>query len=259
MKFTQMIGGCTGREPTVSRYRNGMVAAMVATMFAASPAWAVEDTDTPGNGNWEINLEANGARSASGWKVEAPAVDVNYGWGDRVQLMAGMPWVSVRETGRDAKSGLGAGTVGAKWRFVDQEKQGIAVSTFPQYSWNLVASSLQRGIVGETRQLLVPVQFGGEYGEYGIYGELARNFVESGLHETLAGLKITHSCSARATCRIELQRSKSAAGSQTLVFLGAKLRLTDSVLLKIGAGRDIGPDTPDRRSLILRFGLQFLL
>ncbi len=107
--------------------------------------------------------------------------------------------------------------------------------------------------------MLVPVQFGGEYGGYGLYAELARNFVDSGLHETLAGLKITHSCTGRATCRIELQRSKSAAGSQARAFVGAKLRLTDAVFLKAGAGRDVGPETPDRRKLIVRFGLQFLL
>ena len=259
MKFTKKIGSCAGKEPTFSPYRTGLVAAMLATMAVANPACAVEDADTPGNGNWEINLEANGARSASGWEVEAPAVDVNYGWGDQLQLMAGMPWVSLRETGRDSKSGLGAATIGLKWRFVDQEKHGIAVSTFPQYSWNLVASSLQRGIVGETRQLLVPVQFGGEYGGYGLYAEVGRNFVESGLHETLAGVKITHACSGRASCRIELQRSKSDAGSQMLAFFGTKLRLTDSVFLKGGVGRDLGPDTPDRRTLIVRFGLQFLL
>jgi hypothetical protein len=261
MGFMPSIGARAGRnstKPQLRARRFTVALAALSAVMGASPAWAVEDTDTPGNGNWEINLEANGARSASGWEVEAPAIDVNYGWGDRVQLMAGVPWVSIRETGRDAKSGLGAGTIGAKWRFVDQEKQGIAVSTFPQYSWNLVPSSLQRGIVSDTRQLLVPVQFGGEYSEYGIYGELARNFVESGQHETLAGVKITHSCTARAVCRIELQRSKSAAGGQTLAFLGTKIRLTDSIFLKAGAGRDIGPYTPDRRNLILRFGLQFL-
>jgi hypothetical protein len=82
---------------------------------------------TPGDGEWEINLAALGDRTRAGrWDVSLPDADINFGWGDRIQLKVDVPWTFVREPGEGWESDLGTGSVGVKWRFVDGgEGQGF--------------------------------------------------------------------------------------------------------------------------------------
>ena len=221
-------------------------------------ALATEDTGTPGAGRWEINLDVNGSRSSEGWQFNAPSTDFNYGWGDNVQLMAGLPWVIVHPNGQDSRSGLGAGTLGVKWRFVEQEKAGFSMSTFPQFTWNVLQSSVRRGIVAPGKQWRLPLQAGIELGEAALYAEAGRNFIEGGPHESDAGIKLTYPCLSKVECRLELQRSLTAEERQTLLSVGVKWKLSESLIVKALAGRDIGASSAAQRNLVFSFGLQFL-
>src|SRR2546425_12967779 len=82
------------------------------------PPLVTDDPETPGNGHWEINLAATGAHTSGQWDIAAPDVDINYGWGEHVQLKLDVPWLFVHETDQPWKSGLGAPDLGVKWRFV---------------------------------------------------------------------------------------------------------------------------------------------
>src|SRR5579872_7257089 len=94
------------------------------------PPMITDDPDTPGNRNWEINANAVGAFSRGQSFVQVPYLDLNYGFGDNIQLKFEGGWTPVVHTGTDNQSGAGPGALlaGAKWRFLDQDQVGLNVS-----------------------------------------------------------------------------------------------------------------------------------
>ena len=49
------------------------------------PPMLTDDPGTPGAGQWEINMAVLEERTATVRSRSVPHVDINYGWGDRVQ------------------------------------------------------------------------------------------------------------------------------------------------------------------------------
>jgi len=77
------------------------------------PPMITDDPGTPGNGKWENNLAITFSHVPNEWSIDAPAIDLNYGWGDHVQLtLQGGPVVWKRSdhgliggSGRNRSSG----------------------------------------------------------------------------------------------------------------------------------------------------------
>lgn len=231
----------------------------LAGVMLVPPALAIEDTDTPGDRRWEINLGTSGARTLGGWCIAAPEVDLNYGWGERVQLMAAASWITLANVGEPSKSGLGAAIVGAKWRFVDQDRVGFAVSTFPQYSWNPAHSAEDRGIVEPGRRLSLPLAIGVRHGDLGVYGEVIRTLVEAAPNQWTYGVKVLHQCATGLECRVELKHTHVPDEvRQTMASAGVKWNLTESLLLKVGLGREFGKRNDAQENLVLQLGVQIL-
>ena len=102
-------------------------------MTVGSPPMHVEDTDTPGDGTWEVNIgmdaEWDGRESA----IEAPTADINYGIGDRLQLTYELPYVWLHDDGASSSAhGVGDSTLGLKYRFYDNEDRGVSLALYPQ-------------------------------------------------------------------------------------------------------------------------------
>ena len=224
-----------------------------------SPARAVEDTDTPGDKRWEINFGTSGARTMSGWAIAAPELDLIYGWGERVQLLAAAARITQAVHGEQRQSGLGAAIIGSKWRFLDQDTAGFSLATFPQYSWNLDHDAELRGIVDPGSRFVLPLTAGYKVGDLGIYAEVSHTFAKEAPHESAYGVKLLHQCAAEIECRLEVKRSRvPQESSQTLVSAGFKWNLSPSVLLRAGFGREFGPRSEGQENLQLQLGLQIL-
>ena len=106
-------------------------------MTVGSPPMHVEDTDTPGDGTWEINIGMESEWSDRESRVEAPVADLNYGIGDRLQLTYEVPYRWLHEDGDDDESsgnahGVGDSTLGLKYRFYDNEDRGLSFALYPQ-------------------------------------------------------------------------------------------------------------------------------
>ena len=83
-----------------------LAVAVPALLCAAAPAWALggppmvtDDPETPGDGNWEINIAAIRNHTHGETEVELPVADVNYGLGEHVQLKLEAPLNHVHESG----------------------------------------------------------------------------------------------------------------------------------------------------------------
>ncbi len=257
-----------GRSGTLGSMALALFACATLALFAAAtrPAFAqggppmvTDDPETPGDGKWEINLAALGARSRAGrWLVSAPDADINYGWGEHIQLKLDVPWTFVREPAERWKSGLGAVNVGVKWRFIDEEDHGFAMSTYPQYSSGWLASSRDRGITSDEKEFFLPVEVSAKVGEWGLDAEAGRNFVRHGRNEWVVGGVVAHGCGENRECLLEARETHAPHESRTLVNLGLHWKLGESMVLLASAGREFGPRSADPQGFLFYVGLQLL-
>lgn len=89
------------------------------------PPLITDDPGTPGDGRWEINIAFTVEKRKTERSYESPILDINYGLGERIQLKYEVPRLVLDEHGERTKNGLGSSLIGVKWRFFDQDRQGI--------------------------------------------------------------------------------------------------------------------------------------
>src|SRR2546423_3971502 len=86
------------------------------------PPMITDDPGTPGNGHWENNLAIAFERTSNEVAFDAPAIDLNYGWGDHIQVTLQTALATLVRDDHGPISGLGGNEAALKWRFVDEEK-----------------------------------------------------------------------------------------------------------------------------------------
>jgi hypothetical protein len=236
-----------------------LVVASAAAFAQGGPPLVTDDPETPGDGHWEINLAAIASHRSGRWEVAAPDADINYGWGEHVQLKLDVPWIFVHETDEGWKSGLGPANVGVKWRFVDIEDSGFSMSVYPQYAWNWSSSAPRRGISAPGRQIFLPIEAATVVGEFALDGEVGRNLVQYGQNQWEAGFVAAHSCGGESVeCLGEVHQTWGTHNSQTLLNIGVHWKLNESVVLLAAAGREFGTRSDDQQKLLVYFGFQLL-
>jgi hypothetical protein len=145
--------------------RASFIAVTACLLLGTPTLWAqggspmlTEDTGTPGNNKWELDLTFQ-MESRRGEKAyQMPLLDLNYGIGDRVQLELQLPWILVTEDGHEVRSGLGNSLASVKWRFLDQGEGRWKVSTRPEIEFNNPTSSARRGVAAKGTGFLFPIE-----------------------------------------------------------------------------------------------------
>jgi len=157
------------------------------TRFAhaqGGPPFITDDPGTPGDKHWEINFGWIADHNPANASYQTPDIDINYGWGDRLQLKYELPMAVATDPNKTTKAGLGESLLGVKWRPYEHHKTGEAKSdenmdfslgTYPQVSINNPTSAVRRGIVEagpqyylplEATTKLGPIEFNGEVGHW---------------------------------------------------------------------------------------------
>jgi hypothetical protein len=204
------------------------------------PPLVTDDPETPGDGHWETNIAAIGMRTPGRWDIDAPDADINYGLGENIQLKLDIPWAYSKEPNQAWRSGAGTAQVGVKWRFADIQDSGLSMSTYPQLSWNLLSSSVSRGITTPGRQFFLPIEAATVVGDFRLDGEIGRNFVQQEQNQWMVGAVLAHSCGGTVECVGEVHETLAPHNSQTLLNLGIHWKLSESVILLASAGRELG-------------------
>jgi hypothetical protein len=171
--------------------------ALAASLASAQggPPFITDDPGTPGNKQWEINLGLTGDHNPGAASYRLPDVDVNYGWGDRIQLMydlslAAATGPSNTNNGSNTdnqssttQAGLGESQFGVKWRPYEHHRAGesrsdenmdFSLGFYPQASINNPTSAVRRGVVAPGPQYYLPVEFTTKLGPVNFNGELGR-------------------------------------------------------------------------------------
>lgn len=123
----------------------------------AGPPFLNDDPDTPGNRHWEINYGFTANHNPGASYYQTPDFDLNYGWGDRIQLKYELPISEATIGNNTTVGGLGESLLGVKWRYYEHRRAGSApdddkavnfsAGTYPQLSLNNPTSAVRRGVV----------------------------------------------------------------------------------------------------------------
>jgi hypothetical protein len=122
------------------------------------PPMITDDPETPGNGKWEINVASTLERHSGEHYLDFPAIDLNYGVGDHVQLKLEGAFVVLKKSGEGSLAGFGNALVGVKGRFLDEAKSGVSMSIYPQLEWNLAHASVRRGLMESGTHIILPLE-----------------------------------------------------------------------------------------------------
>jgi hypothetical protein len=241
-----------------------MGAAMLAAILAVSahaqggPPLVTDDPDTPGNGNWEINAAIIGEKHQQRWDLAAPDLDINYGWGEHVQLKVDLNWATADSEQGRRMSGFGATDFGVKWRFLDQEKSGFSLSVYPQLLTNFSPSSAARGLTSDNREFLLPAEISTAFGEFQFDAEVGRNFIQRGSDAWIAGVIVAHPCGVNLECGFELHGVLIESQLDPLVNFGVHWQIVKHVILLAAAGREFGSSAENSQGFLFYFGFQLL-
>src|SRR5436309_14933529 len=142
------------------------------------PPLLTDDPETPGNGHWEINVAWTLSQKQNERLFAIPMIDINYGLGQRIQLKAEVPWLVLQERRGGIQSGIGSANFGVKWRFLDKDRHGFAMSTYPQREIRTSASSVRRGIIEQGGELGFAVEISRRLGAVTINCEVGYQVVQ---------------------------------------------------------------------------------
>ena len=164
-----------------------LIAALGASIARAQggPPFITDDPEPPGNRHWEINFGWIANHNPGNAYYETPDIDINYGWGDRLQLKYELPMAVATDPDNTTRAGLGESLLGIKVRAFEYHTKGeprsdenllFSLGTYPQASINNPTSAVRRGIVENGPQYYLPLEFTAKWGPLNFNGEVGRWF-----------------------------------------------------------------------------------
>jgi len=223
------------------------------------PPLITDDPGTPGDGNWEINIAFTAEKRRTETSYESPLLDINYGLGDKIQLKYEVPWLVLDEDREHTKDGPGNSVLGVKWRFFDQDRQGLDMSVYPQLEFNNSHSSVRRGLIDKGMEFALPIQLQRSWGAISLNPEVGYVFREYSENEWIYGVAMGY----QASRNLELLAEVSGLTGQDfendeLVFnFGTRLELSETHTLLLSAGRSFRDSASREPELLFYGGLQF--
>ena len=245
---------------------NGAIASLVFVLSLLSnlqaraqggPPMITDDPGTPGNKKWEINLAVAFERRPSEVSFDAPAIDLNYGVGEHIQLTLQSAPVLLKRNDKGLIGGLGSVEAAMKWRFLDQETNGIDMSIFPRLIFNLTQSSVRRGLADDGTRFQLPLQMARKFGSWLAdleFGPLLSSVGRSEwLYGVVGGVELSKTTAVMAELHGE-SRTPFTDDTLTLNF-GLRQELSETHILILSIGHELR-SADEARALVGYFGLQ---
>ncbi|HMK65832.1 MAG TPA: transporter [Thermodesulfobacteriota bacterium] len=228
----------------------------------AAPPLLISDTGTPGDGHYELNAGISGVTALSGSKVAFPALDLNYGWGEHIQIKFELPWIFANKNGEEAQNGLGNSVLGVKWRFLDEDKHGLAMSVYPQLEFNTAKSSADKGLVDFGTKWILPMEVEKKFGPINVLGEVGFIYNPENGNQWLYGLALGYPTSKQFEWVGEIYGvagSNFDWASHDLVFnVGFRWNLVKWLNWNTSVGRSLHAMNGDEKTFQFYTGVQFV-
>jgi len=215
---------------------------------------------TPGPNKWEINLAVDFENRSDETLYDLPVIDLNYGVGEHIQLSLQNEPVLLKREDHGPVGGIGGTEAGLKWRFLDEETSGFAMSMFPRVIFNITQSSVRRGLSEDGTRFQIPFQIAKRIGRWHLDGEFGPRASSVGRSEFLYGVVGGFDAAKETILMAELQgTSRTNFTRDTLsVNFGIKQVLTERCILIGSLGHEVRRPDDEPLALIGYFGVQLL-
>jgi len=224
------------------------------------PPMITDDPGTPGDKKWEINLALAFEHRSGETASDLPAIDLNYGVGEHIQLTLQTAPVFLKRKGHGLIGGPGGTEAAVKWRFLDQQQNGdgIDMSMFPRVIFNVVHSSARRGLSQEGTRFQIPLQMAKAFGRWHADFEFGPHASSVGRSEWLYGIVAGLDASKRTLLMAELHGTSRMNFTRDVltVNVGVHHEFSQTRILIVSLGREIR--SPDPLATIGYFGMQLL-
>jgi hypothetical protein len=237
-----------------------LAAAVTRVAFGqGGPPMITDDPGTPGNGKWENNLAIAFDNRPNETLIELPAIDLNYGLGDHVQLTLQTAPILLKRSGHGLIGGIGGTEAAVKWRFLNEATSGLDMSMFPRVIFNVAQSSVRRGLAEEGIRFQIPFQAAKAFGRVHLDAEFGPRASTVGRSEWLYGVVCGFDVYKQTMLMTELHDESRMNFSRHVLTLNVGLRheFTENYILIVSMGHELrSPDEPT--AIIGYFGMQFV-
>jgi hypothetical protein len=222
------------------------------------PPLITDDPGTPGNHHWEINVASTITDLQLGKVYELPHLDLNYGYGNNLQLKLEGPLTILNSPGHSYTS-LAYSDWGVKWRFQEETKNLPAMSTYPQILFVGNQELARLGILDPGTDFYLPMEATKTFGHFildGEFGLLLRQFtgtqVSTGVcaeYDLLKNLALLG--------EVHFITSSQFVRDESVWNLGFKYDFTEHESLLFSAGRSFLREGDDEPGFLMYLGVQF--
>jgi hypothetical protein len=237
-----------------------ILAAAAPTAFGqGGPPMITDDPGTPGSGKLENNIAFAFEHRDGETSYDVPAIDLNYGVGEHIQLTLQTAPVILKREDRGPIGGLGGTEAAVKWRFFDEDKRGFDMSMFPRIIFNITQSSVRRGLSDDGTRFQIPFQVAKTFGPWHLDGEFGALASSVGRSEFLYGAVAGYQIAKPTMLMAELHGTSRTNFTRDVLTLnfGLHHEFTEHQILILSLGHEIrSPDQPT--ALIGYFGMQFV-
>ena len=237
------------------------------TLLLATPAHAqggppliTDDPGTPGNGKWEINIPFTLERTRHTKTFETPRLDFNYGWGDHVQVKYEVAYTIVDEKDRGSHGGVGDSLIGYKWRFLDEDQHGFAMSIYPQLEFNTPPGVERRGVEESGTNFFLPIEIGKTIGSFELAAEMGYEFVQHDKDQWEYGFVVGYPATKVLELLGEIHGNvdQDFRRNDLIINIGTRWQLNETVTVLLSVGRSLR-SFDDSPTLLVYAGLRFNL
>jgi hypothetical protein len=167
---------------------------------------------------------------------------------------------TLKRSDHGAVAGIGGTEAAVKWRFLDEERNGVDMSIFPRIIFNVTQSSVRRGLSEAGTRFQIPFQVAKKFDPVDLDFEFGPLVSTVGRSEFLYGLVGGTKVSKKTTIMAELHgisRSNFTRDALTLNF-GWRHELNEHAIWIASLGHEVRAPQDDQLALIGYCGVQLL-
>lgn len=232
---------------------------LIPAVFAqGGPPLITDDPGTPGNKHWEINIAYTETRLANGVYYEIPHLDLNYGYGNNLQLKLEGPLSIFNGDGSQNLTTLGFTDWGVKWRFQEESKTRPAISTYPQVIVVGNQELAQFGVVDPGTDVFLPIEVMKTFGQFQLdteVGVMFRQFADTQYWSGVCG-EYDIAKGFALLGEVHLINTSAFTQDQLVWNLGFKKDLSENQSLIFSAGRSFVAPNDDNPGFLMYAGIQ---
>lgn len=234
------------------------LAVFSASTSLAAPPFLTGDSGVP---------EAKRLETIAGWTTERrpgerlaglPVFELNYGLAPQIEIGYISRWVSAQPENKPKQQGYSNSLVAAKWRFLEEEKNGVSMAVSPSFEFrNPGSHSAKRGLVSDENTAGIDVRADRSFGPIAVTASLGRLFPSKSDGSWTYGLLGQKEITQTLGLGLEVVGDADSLGhNRILLNAGVQIVTGANSQMLLGLGRELHNKVEPRLTLRTYLGWQ---